>query len=98
MEISRNKVVSFHYELRNGDGAVLEDNFNDTPSLYMHGADNIISGLEKAMTGHKVGDEFERDLANTILKHRKMIDRCFLPNSVEAIMENLRREDHPFAA
>ena len=46
----------------------------------------------------KVGDEFERDLANTILKHRKMIDRCFLPNSVEAIMENLRREDHPFAA
>ena len=27
-----------------------------------------------------------------------MIDRCFLPNSVEAIMDNLRREDHPFAA
>ncbi|WP_269619904.1 FKBP-type peptidyl-prolyl cis-trans isomerase [Zhongshania sp. BJYM1] len=59
MEISRNKVVSFHYELRDGQGAVLEDNFNDTPSLYMHGADNIISGLEKAMSGHTVGDEFE---------------------------------------
>eukprot|EP00918_Siedleckia_nematoides_P029473 GHVU01063547.1.p1 GENE.GHVU01063547.1~~GHVU01063547.1.p1 ORF type:complete len:161 (+),score=18.22 GHVU01063547.1:290-772(+) len=63
MEISRNKVVSFHYELRNGEGAVLEDNFNDTPSLYMHGADNIISGLEKAMAGHTVNDGFEVTLA-----------------------------------
>lgn len=63
MEISRNKVVSFHYELRNKEGTILEDNFNDTPSLYMHGADNIISGLENAMTGHSVGDEFEVTLA-----------------------------------
>ena len=63
MEISRNKVVSFHYELSNGEGTVLEDNFNDTPSLYMHGADNIISGLENAMAGHTVGDEFEVALA-----------------------------------
>jgi FKBP-type peptidyl-prolyl cis-trans isomerase SlyD len=59
MEISRNKVVSFHYQLSNSDGTVLEDNFNDTPSLYMHGAENIISGLEKAMAGRTVGDEFE---------------------------------------
>jgi FKBP-type peptidyl-prolyl cis-trans isomerase SlyD len=63
MEISRNKVVSFHYELSNGEGTVLEDNFNDTPSLYMHGADNIISGLENAMAGHTAGDEFEVTLA-----------------------------------
>lgn len=26
-----------------------------------------------------------------------MIDRCFYPNSIEAIMDNLRRESHPFA-
>jgi FKBP-type peptidyl-prolyl cis-trans isomerase SlyD len=63
MEISRNKVVSFHYELRNDEGTLLEDNFNDTPSLYMHGADNIISGLEIAMADHTVGDEFEVTLA-----------------------------------
>ena len=63
MEISRNKVVSFHYQLSNSDGTVLEDNFNDTPSLYMHGAENIISGLEKAMAGRTVGDEFEVTLA-----------------------------------
>ena len=63
MEISRNKVVSFHDQLSNSDGTVLEDNFNDTPSLYMHGAENIISGLEKAMAGRTVGDEFEVTLA-----------------------------------
>ena len=63
MEISKNKVVSFHYELRDSQGTVLENNFNDTPSLYMHGADNIISGLEAAMAGHKVGEEFEVTLA-----------------------------------
>jgi Enoyl-CoA hydratase/isomerase len=26
-----------------------------------------------------------------------MIDRCFFGNSVEQIMDNLRREKHPFA-
>lgn len=26
-----------------------------------------------------------------------MIDRCFYSNSVEQIMENLRKESHPFA-
>ena len=63
MKISKNKVVSFHYELRDSQGTVLEDNFNDTPSLYMHGADNIISGLETAMNDHQIGDEFEVTLA-----------------------------------
>ena len=45
-----------------------------------------------------LGNEYDRDIAHSILKHREMIDRCFLPNSVEAIMENLRQEQHPFAA
>jgi FKBP-type peptidyl-prolyl cis-trans isomerase SlyD len=63
MDISKHKVVSFHYELSNSDGVVLENNFDDTPSLYIHGADNIIPGLEKAMAGHKLGDEFSVTLA-----------------------------------
>ena len=31
------------------------------------------------------------------MKHRQMIDRCFWPNTVEEIMENLKRESDPFA-
>lgn len=34
---------------------------------------------------------------HTLLKHKQLIDRCFYPNSVEEIMENLRREVDPFA-
>ena len=29
--------------------------------------------------------------------HMQLIDRCFYSNSVEEIMRNLRRENHPFA-
>jgi hypothetical protein len=29
--------------------------------------------------------------------HRQLIDRCFYSNNVEEIMENLRKENHPFA-
>lgn len=31
------------------------------------------------------------------MQHRQLIDRCFWSNSVEEIMDNLRREDHPIA-
>lgn len=31
------------------------------------------------------------------IRHKKLIDRCFYSRSVEEIMENLRREVHPFA-
>ena len=29
--------------------------------------------------------------------HQQLIDRCFFGNSVEEIMDNLRKENHPFA-
>jgi hypothetical protein len=31
------------------------------------------------------------------IRHRKLIDRCFYSRSVEEIMDNLRKEVHPFA-
>ena len=31
-------------------------------------------------------------------RHRELIDRCFYPNTVEEIMDNLSKETHPFAA
>jgi len=33
----------------------------------------------------------------TVVKHRQLIDRCFYSNSLEEIMDNLRRESDPFA-
>lgn len=60
MEISNNTVVSFRYRLQGSDGIELENNFDDdAPSLYLHGAGNIIPGLEQAMAGRQAGADFE---------------------------------------
>lgn len=62
MEIKRNSVVSFHYQLHDSNGELLEDSHDGDPSLFLHGAGNIIPGLEKAMTGHAAGDTFSTTL------------------------------------
>ena len=56
MTIENGKVVSFHYTLTNKDGVVL-DKSQDQPMPYLHGAGNIIPGLEKELTGKNVGDK-----------------------------------------
>ena len=59
MNIANNTVVAFFYELRDGGGQLLEGNIGETPTLYLHGANNIIPGLEEAMAGRQAGDSFE---------------------------------------
>ena len=44
-----------------------------------------------------LGNKYEEEIVNTLLKHRELIDRCFWPSSIEEIMENLRNEDDKFA-
>ncbi len=60
MIIAKNTVVSFHYVLSTGenDGEKLEaeNSYTGEPTLYLHGASNIISGLEQALEGKAVGD------------------------------------------
>ncbi|WP_439100597.1 FKBP-type peptidyl-prolyl cis-trans isomerase [Congregibacter sp.] len=63
MNIERNTVVSFHYTLRNSDNEELETSRGDTPSVYLHGANNIMPGLEKSMAGKTAGDVFSVCLA-----------------------------------
>ncbi|MBE9567938.1 MAG: peptidylprolyl isomerase [Proteobacteria bacterium] len=56
MKIEDNKVVTLHYTLKNNDGTVI-DQSEDGSFLYLHGAMNIIPGLEKALAGKAAGDE-----------------------------------------
>ena len=58
MQIENGKVVSFHYQLFGEDGALIEKT-EDQPTLYLHGANNMISGVEQALAGHVAGDHFE---------------------------------------
>ncbi len=62
MQISNNKVVSIHYTLKNDAGEVLDSSIGQQPLSYLHGRQNIISGLENALTGKKVGDKFNVDV------------------------------------
>jgi len=62
MQIEDGKVVSFHYQLFGEDGALIEKT-EDQPTLYLHGANGMISGVEKALAGRAAGDHFEVTLA-----------------------------------
>jgi FKBP-type peptidyl-prolyl cis-trans isomerase SlyD len=56
--VADRKVVSFHYALSNAEGEELESTRDRQPMTYLHGARNIIPGLEKAMVGKVAGDRF----------------------------------------
>jgi FKBP-type peptidyl-prolyl cis-trans isomerase SlyD len=57
MQIESNSVVTLHYTLKDNDGNVI-DQSDDGSFLYLHGAMNIVPGLENALSGKAVGDEF----------------------------------------
>ena len=56
MTIKENSAVSFHYSLTDDDGQQLDSSAGKEPLAYLHGAGNIIPGLENALTGKAVGD------------------------------------------
>ena len=58
MQIGPETVVTFHYTLRDEAGADMETSRGGNPAVYLHGANNIIRGLETAMTGRAAGDVF----------------------------------------
>lgn len=57
--IGNNTVVSVKYTLTNDAGEVLDRSEDSQPMNYLHGAGNIIPGLEKAMVGKGQGDAFQ---------------------------------------
>ena len=56
MNIQNNSAVSFHYKLTDDDGISIDSSEGKEPLGYLHGAGNIIPGLEKALEGKTIGD------------------------------------------
>lgn len=54
--IAAGKVVSFYYAVTNDGGQVLDRSEYQRPLRYLHGAGNIVAGLERALAGKRVGD------------------------------------------
>ena len=57
--IGHNSVVSMHYKLTNEGGKVLDSSEGAEPLSFLHGAGNIIPGLEKALVGKVEGDSLK---------------------------------------
>ena len=58
MNVSKDYVVYYHFTLKDESGELIETSEGDKPLIYLHGYDNIIPGLEKAMDGRSEGDDF----------------------------------------
>jgi FKBP-type peptidyl-prolyl cis-trans isomerase SlyD len=56
MQIGPRTVVSFEYTLEDDGGKVLDSSTAGRPLTYLHGAGNIVVGLERALEGKAAGD------------------------------------------
>jgi len=59
MKIAENCIVSIHYRLTDDEGEELDASEEGDPLVYLHGAENIIPGLEEALEGRQAGDQLE---------------------------------------
>jgi FKBP-type peptidyl-prolyl cis-trans isomerase SlyD len=57
MVISKNKVASIHYTLRDDEGTIIDSSDGREPLLYLHGAGNLIPGMEEGLEGKSKGEK-----------------------------------------
>ena len=63
MQVTVNRVVTIQYTLTDDSGTVLDQAGAEQPLVYLHGAGNIIPGLEKALTDKQSGDQLDVTIA-----------------------------------
>ncbi|OUR63859.1 peptidylprolyl isomerase [Methylophaga sp. 42_25_T18] len=62
MKVAENKVVLIDYKLTDNEGAVIDTSEGAGPLAYIHGAGNIIEGLEEALLGKEAGDDVQASI------------------------------------
>jgi len=63
MKITKDKVAAIHYTLRDNEGTVIDSSAGRTPLYYLHGAGNLILGMEEGLEGKGKGDKFQLKIA-----------------------------------
>ena len=63
MKISKDKVITFFYSLKDLQGPELENNQGSVPMAYLHGYKNILPALEKEIEGMSEGESKEVTLS-----------------------------------
>ncbi len=57
MKIADQKVAVIHYKLTDSEGRVIDSSEGQEPMPYLHGAANLVPGLEKELIGKAAGDK-----------------------------------------
>lgn len=55
LEVARDRVVRFHYEIRDGDGTLVESTRDSEPLAMLYGRGNVLKGVEDALAGLRAG-------------------------------------------
>lgn len=63
LSIDDNTVASLHYTLTNSAGETLDSSQGNDPLIYLHGAGNLIPGLEKELKGKSAGHSMQLKVA-----------------------------------
>jgi FKBP-type peptidyl-prolyl cis-trans isomerase SlyD len=63
MQITKDSVVSIDYRLHLGDGKIIDESEPGDPLVYLHGHEEIVPGLEKALEGKKAGESLKVEVA-----------------------------------
>ncbi len=63
MNIAKDSVVSFHYQMADEAGNVLESSAGSTPTVYLQGHGAMMQGIEDALEGRVAGDELDVTLS-----------------------------------
>jgi len=58
-KITVNKVVTLSYVLRDDSGELIDQSADGSPLLYLHGAQNIVPGLEEQLEGVGEGESIK---------------------------------------
>lgn len=62
MLISKNKVASIHYTLRDDEGTIIDSSEGKDPLHYLHGAGNLIQGMEEGLEGKTKGEKLNLNI------------------------------------
>ncbi len=60
--VASGQVVSIHFTLTADDGSVIDQSSGGDPMSYLHGVNQIVPGLENALTGKAVGEKLKVQL------------------------------------
>lgn len=63
MKVADKTVVVIDYTLTDNDGQVIDTSEGAGPLAYLHGAGNIVEGLEEALAGKESGDNVKTTVA-----------------------------------